>query len=434
MKRRIMATVLSILILNGIIFVIKTPVGIAIERSDIQIDYNKSSVIRVILDGKLLNFDVKPQIINGRTLVPMRTIFEALGLSVEWENATQTAKGTDSENSIAFIIGSNKAIVNNEEKILDVPASIIEDRTMIPLRFLSENMGNNVVWVGESNLILISKSDIIEWRYGGYEIVEPYKEYEVKYINGIETGENRYNGKKHDVKIEWKNAGYESIKPYKEYEIKYVEGIKTSETRYTGKTKPQEVQYKEIDYTWEYPYGLLTWSYSLRIPVEAVNIYKSIDRKYISGYSYYVTHEEDDEYMNALANVFVNTINEEGYSEWDLINLAVSFVQSLKYVPDKIGTGYDEYPKFPLETLYDQGGDCEDSSILLASLLRELGYGTVLVVTEDHMGVGIKTSDSGNFQFVGTDFYYIETTSPGWEIGELPQYLEGEKITILPVN
>jgi hypothetical protein len=121
-------------------------------------------------------------------------------------------------------------------------------------------------------------------------------------------------------------------------------------------------------------------------------------------------------------------------SDWEMIELAIAFVQGLDYVPDDIGTGYDEYPKFPLETLYDQGGDCEDSSILLASLLRELGYGTVLVMTEDHMGVGVKASEPANFTYMNMDFYYIETTAPGWGIGELPEELNGVNISILPVN
>ncbi len=203
-------------------------------------------------------------------------------------------------------------------------------------------------------------------------------------------------------------------------------------------TSPEQPVYvpeiKEVSYTWEYPYGWVSWDWSLNIPVKAVNIYRNIDRRYIYDYSFYVTHAEDDEYMNSLAKVFKETSKREGMSDWEMIELAIAFVQGLDYVPDDIGTGYDEYPKFPLETLYDQGGDCEDSSILLASILRELGYGTVLVMTEDHMGVGIKASEQANFTYMGMDFYYIETTSPGWGIGELPEEMDGVSITILPVN
>ena len=200
-----------------------------------NVDYQKSENIRVVVEGTQIQFDVNPQIINGRTLVPMRAIFEAIGLAVDWDNENRVAKGTNENISIELKIDSNKAIVNMEEKVLDVPASIIAGRTMVPLRFLSESIGYNVVWVGNSNLILISKSDIIEWRYEGYENISPYKEYEVKYVNGLRTSETRYNGKNHAVQEDWRYEGYEKVPPYKEYEVKYVNGLRTNETRYNGK-------------------------------------------------------------------------------------------------------------------------------------------------------------------------------------------------------
>jgi len=393
-----------------------------------------SSEIKVLLEGQELQFDVPPQMVEGRTLLPLRAIFEVLGLEVGWDDATRTITGTTEGKEIILQLDSKDAKVNGVNKALDVPAKAVNGRTLVPVRFIAESLDMNVVWDQESKTVKISKNDIIEWKYEGYEGTEPFKEYEVKYVNGMKSNETRYNGRNHDVKIEWRNGGYELSEPYKEYEIKYIDGVKTAEIRYTGKTKPPEITYKKVNYKWEYPYGWLTWEYSLNIPVEVVNLYKSIDRNDIYGYSYYVTHESDDEYLSALANVFRNTAKKEKLTEWDAVNLAVSFVQSLKYIPDDIGTGYDEYPKFPLETLYDEGGDCEDSSILLASLLRELGYGTVLVIVDNHMGVGIKSSEPANFKYMGMDFYYIETTSPGWMIGELPKELEGEEIIILPTN
>lgn len=192
--------------------------------------------------------------------------------------------------------------------------------------------------------------------------------------------------------------------------------------------------FKDISYKWEYPLGVKTWEYELSIPIETVNHYKSIDRNDIFDYSYYVTHEADDEYLSKLANVFKSTGEKESLSQIEIANLAVNFVQSIKYTPDDIGTGYDEYPKFPLETLYDEGGDCEDSSILLASLLRELGYGTVLVLFDNHMGVGIVSSQSANFKYEGQDYQYIESTNTGWDIGELPREFKGSPVKILPVN
>ena len=150
-----------------------------------------------------------------------------------------------------------------------------------------------------------------------------------------------------------------------------------------------------------------------------------------------MTDKSDDEYLAGLAAKFKEAAEEENYSDLDMVKNIIFFVQSLEYVDDKVGTGYDEYPKFPLETLADQGGDCEDSAILLASLLRELGYGTVLVQFPNHMGVGVRGEDSlpGNYYEVdGVRYYYVETTSKGWSIGELPDQMKNQPAKILSLN
>ena len=194
-------------------------------------------------------------------------------------------------------------------------------------------------------------------------------------------------------------------------------------------------EYIDVNYSWNYGEG--TWTYSLKIPKSAYEDYKTVDRKKIRDYSYYVMDQSDDEYLAGLADKFKEAAEKEKYSDLDMVNNIIFFVQSLEYLDDKIGTGYDEYPKFPLETLADQGGDCEDSAILLASLLRELGYGTVLVQFPSHMGVGIKGEDTmpgSYFEVDGSKYFYVETTSAGWEIGEIPDQMKDQRAKILPLN
>lgn len=164
-----------------------------------NIDYQKGNEIRVILEGQQLEFDVGPQNVNGRVLVPMRKIFESFGLTVTWDDSLRAARGRNEAIDILFPIGSTTANINGLVYPLDVPAQIIGGSTMLPLRFLSEHMDYNVVWNGESQLILLSKSPILEWRYGGFEAVKPYKEYQNKFINGERTKEFRYTGQNHDV-------------------------------------------------------------------------------------------------------------------------------------------------------------------------------------------------------------------------------------------
>lgn len=102
--------------------------------------------ILVSLNGEFLEFDVDPILVSDRTLVPMRKIFEALKLSVNWNDFTQTATAYDENRAISFTLGSNIAAVNGKDFTIDVAPELCRDRTMIPLRFLSETLGYRVSW------------------------------------------------------------------------------------------------------------------------------------------------------------------------------------------------------------------------------------------------------------------------------------------------
>ena len=106
--------------------------------------------INVTIDGNAQNYDVMPVIENGRTLVPMRAIFEALGAEIKWDDSTKTVTGTKGDVSVVLTIGNTLAKVNDKEVTLDVPAKIVSDRTMVPVRFISESLGCTVNWVDAS--------------------------------------------------------------------------------------------------------------------------------------------------------------------------------------------------------------------------------------------------------------------------------------------
>ena len=158
---------------------------------------NASSDIKVLLEGKELVFDVSPQIIDGRTLLPLRVIFESLGLTVDWDNETKVITGISENTEIILKVDSIDAKVNGVNKKLDIPAKVINNRTLVPVRFVAESLNMNVVWNQENKTVKISADDIIEWKYGGYEGKYPHKEYEIKYVNGLKSNETKYNGKEH---------------------------------------------------------------------------------------------------------------------------------------------------------------------------------------------------------------------------------------------
>ena len=105
-----------------------------------------SSEIAVNLNGNWMTFDVDPILMNDRTMVPFRAIFEALGCTVSWEDATQTAMGTRNGLKIELPIGSPNAKVGGKGKTLDQPAVLKDGRTLVPLRFVSETLGAQVKW------------------------------------------------------------------------------------------------------------------------------------------------------------------------------------------------------------------------------------------------------------------------------------------------
>ncbi len=111
----------------------------------------------VKLDNTILGFDQPPVIENDRMLVPMRFLFEQMGEEVGWENETQTATVMGKNDVVSFSIDNTAATVNGAEKTMDVPARLINDKTMIPLRFLSEELGYTVEWDDETKTAKITQ-------------------------------------------------------------------------------------------------------------------------------------------------------------------------------------------------------------------------------------------------------------------------------------
>lgn len=108
--------------------------------------YEISGYIKIRVNDKLLKLDVDPIITEGRTLVPIRAVSEGLGASVLWDQRTKTVTLYNKSMTINLKIGDKKALVNNETVYLDVAPVIIDGRTMIPIRFISESFGAQVDW------------------------------------------------------------------------------------------------------------------------------------------------------------------------------------------------------------------------------------------------------------------------------------------------
>lgn len=111
--------------------------------------------ITVVVDGVKLNFDVPPTVVSGRTLVPVRSIFEALGATIEWDADTSTATAVKGETTVKITVGESQMYVNGSAKELDAGARIIQGRTLIPLRAVSEAFDCKVIWESSINTAII---------------------------------------------------------------------------------------------------------------------------------------------------------------------------------------------------------------------------------------------------------------------------------------
>ncbi len=113
--------------------------------------------IRVMLDDEYIKFDVAPEIIDGRTMVPLRAIFEAMGAEVEWDGDTQTVAAIKDETVVVAFIGEKIIYVNDEETVIDVPPMIKNGRTLVPVRFITEAFGYNVKWNDKTRTVVITE-------------------------------------------------------------------------------------------------------------------------------------------------------------------------------------------------------------------------------------------------------------------------------------
>jgi cell wall-associated NlpC family hydrolase len=123
----------------------------------LQYNILAASPIAVTYDGKPIAFDVQPVLDNGRVLVPLRAIFETLGADVDWNGSTRTATAIRGLNTISLTVGETTAYINTTAVQLDVPAQTVDGRILVPLRFVSEAMGADVVWNSADQTVEISR-------------------------------------------------------------------------------------------------------------------------------------------------------------------------------------------------------------------------------------------------------------------------------------
>ena len=187
--------------------------------------------------------------------------------------------------------------------------------------------------------------------------------------------------------------------------------------------------------SWEY-----TWFYFgqhiLSVPQVDwfFDYYKSLDRFDIVDYSAYVFDPYDNQFVEFLVDKILSL--KDLQSNVEIINFIASFVQSIEYKNDDLENASYEYPRYPLETLKEKRGDCEDKAILTAALLDSLGYTVSLLRLPQHMAVGVQLNETiPGYSYYIDQYYFLETTALHMTLGRVPsEYQNITNVTVYPIS
>lgn len=171
----------------------------------------------------------------------------------------------------------------------------------------------------------------------------------------------------------------------------------------------------------------------IRIPMWLYIYYLARPRS--TDYSLYLMDPFDQPVISAIASQLSKYAQRNRLTELETIGFAAAMIHSLEYVPDDVSTSHNNYPRYPVETLVHRGGDCEDASILLASILRALHYEVGLIQLPGHLQVGIVRDHSfpgTYYTFDSKRYYVLEATGDGWSVGEMPPDEKGKTGTVIP--
>lgn len=204
---------------------------------------------------------------------------------------------------------------------------------------------------------------------------------------------------------------------------------------------------ENYDRTYRWKFNNKQWKFSLEIPADLYNQYvnSKIKRNPYADKDMLKFVTSDDKIISNLSDNLLSISGNENYDSVTTINFILRFVQeNVEYIYDNISKGVAEYWRYPIETLVEKKGDCEDSSVLFASILDNLNYDVALLFYTwsegdqnfGHLAVGIHLDgDHGSYveDNTGKRYYYCETTSSQFVIGQLPPEIKDKPDKIINI-
>lgn len=182
--------------------------------------------------------------------------------------------------------------------------------------------------------------------------------------------------------------------------------------------------------TLQWKYGGYIFTNDFTFNYNSYTYYKGLSKKQPN--QNYATEHSSHPYLLQLAKVLDEDAKDLGYTGFRLAAYLIAFVQqAIPYRSDPYNGGWD-YPKYPIETLVERGGDCEDKAALLVALLKTFGFDAVLVSLPGHMAAAINCVNcNGYYNYIGKKYAFIETTYKGWNIGIVPPKSRNVGATLL---
>lgn len=196
-------------------------------------------------------------------------------------------------------------------------------------------------------------------------------------------------------------------------------------TTISDPSKPKPSPYFSRAFSWNFKN--YTHSVDIKLKTSFYHYYKNLSKT--QPYEKYA-EERDSFYFVELCKQLDVNAKHMHYQGIDLVNYLTTFVQSVPY-KSEVG----EYKKYPIETLFERGGDCEDKSALLAAILNTFGFDAAMVLLPGHMAVAISCNNCGGYYLHnGKQYSFIETTANGWTIGSVPEEYLIAKARILDIK
>ncbi|GIQ70254.1 copper amine oxidase N-terminal domain-containing protein [Xylanibacillus composti] len=157
-----------------------------------QAQSQAASQIKILINGVELATDQSPVLIQNRAMVPLRAIFEALNAQVNWNQQEQRVTARKGNTTVSLTIHSTTATINNETVYLDVPARTVNDRTVVPVRFVSEALGEEVTWNAAAQTVTITTKPVVA-------------------VSGLQVKANAQYGDGRDLEVRFNRAADESV-------------------------------------------------------------------------------------------------------------------------------------------------------------------------------------------------------------------------------